>query len=377
MNLKIKSKELVETLQLVNSIASEKAIKEILKNILLEIEDDNIIFSATDLEVFIRKIIKIDEKISSPPIAFNGKILFDLIKEITNEIEEVNISFENNKLSLNITDIGLNSYLNYIDGESFPKKFDISEENYIELELSQLQDYFKKCYFATGIDPSRKFVEGVLCEFFGDEIRFVATDSNRLILITDHLENIKSENKISLLFPKRIPVEILKCNASENNKRVRIYWNLEEKKALLRIGSNIEIYTRLIDANYPDYMRVIPSSYNYSLEIEKTKLLNIISLVSIFSEEKSNPQIYLTLKDNEAIFEAKSENEGYISKKYKTNQIYENEFKISFNGRHFRECIKEIDDENLILTFIDKKKPIKIKPIDNDNHIIIIMPMML
>lgn len=376
MIVKVKKEVLLDSLQITNNVITEKTLNEILKNVLFDARNNVLKIKATDLEIYISSIVENALIESEGRITIPGRALLELVRELSVEEDITLTTTEINEIKINIPELHIDATLKGESADKYPKSIDLSENNFVEMPLDKLKELVKKCYFAAGIDPSRKFMEGILIEFFGQEIRLVTTDSERLVLIKDNMENKNIENKISLLFPKRISNEILKYTPKQENMIVKIFYAENDRKALLKFGDETEIFTRLIDAKFPDYMRVIPEEYNFLIKINKEKLINTISIVSIFSDNLKSPQIYLTLRENKAIFESHSENLGRIVKEIDID-YNEAEFKTSFNGRHFKECIKEINSDEISIAFIEKDKPMKIKPIDNDNHIIVIMPMII
>lgn len=379
MNFKVKKSNLIKGLQTVGNIISDKAIKEILKNVLFEAKDGILKLKSTDIEIYIISVIKEVEIIEEGSVTIPGRAIMELVRELPSSDNLISFSLnEKNEITIKVEEVNLSTKLKGESVEAFPVQYEIDETTQVELPLKLVKDMLRKSHFAVGIDPQRKFIESILFDMFGDELRVVTTDSNRLIIVKNKID-INIENKVSLLFSKRAITEIMKYLPSDDNDDItmKLFYDIENKKALIRFGDETEIYTRLINDNYPDYMRAVPSDYDIKLDLSKSEVLKIISIVSIFSDDSRTPQIYLTLSDNKILFEGHSDSIGDAQQSLAidyTDEVH----KTSFNGKHFKECIKEIDSDIISLYLLKhEKQPLKVMPPDNDDHIIIIMPMIM
>src|SRR6056297_3159412 len=124
-----------------------------------------------------------------------------------------------------------------------------------------------KTIIGTAKDSARYVFRGILFEKKGDILNLVATDSHILAKATSKIEN-NTDGEIRVVVPRKILEELMKINYSGN---VKISYSKQNIKFEL---DDVELVSRLIDAKYPKYEKVIPTINDKTAVIKKENLLD-------------------------------------------------------------------------------------------------------
>jgi len=207
-------------------------------------------------------------------------------------------------------------------------------------------------------------------------VKIVATDSFRLSEKT-----ISSEKKLikdcSFILPQKTCQEliyalegkkgILKILPSSN--QVLFEFEMEEMK-----HPQLQIISRLIEGEYPNYQEIIPKGFKTQITLSKEEFLNQIKIASIFSGKvnevkiKADPQTELieVFSQSPDFGENKSQLSGKI-KGEKTD--------VSFNWKFVQEGLLNIKSSEIVFEINGEAGPGVIRPVGDASYIYIVMPI--
>jgi DNA polymerase-3 subunit beta len=347
----------------------------ILSHLLLEAQDDQLIFSATDLEVGIRCIYP--AKISLPgKVAIPAKSLYEIVKELGgNTIVRFKV-FENFWVELTSG----KSLFKLVgqDSDEFPQLPQIQKEKSFGVPNSKIVQMIDHTIFAVSNDQSRYDLSGVFLEQIKSKgkiyLRMVATDGHRLSMMDQEIEGLKEVNiDHGVILPKKGLFELkrvltddatLYCCFMENNI---VFWNGHKQTTL---------FMRLLDGEFPDYTPVIPKNNDRKIILSRDQLLNSLKRISVLSAEHSRSVRFQFEKgklrlssSNPKLGEAQED----IDIDYPGGNL-----EIGFNAGYFMDVLGAMNEqESIVLELTDVLSPSLIKGKDFDGAINIVMPMQL
>ena len=160
---------LSKALNTVSKAVTSRTTIPILKGILLEVDDSNVLtLSASDLDLSIEK--RIDISAEEPgAVVVSAKLFSDIIRKLPNE--EIQIEEQENNvivikcLASEFTIVGQ-------PADEFPNIGEINEEKKLSLEKDILKEMIKKTSFAASIDESKGIIVGVLVEM-EEEVKII------------------------------------------------------------------------------------------------------------------------------------------------------------------------------------------------------------
>ncbi len=270
MKLIIIYEKLKEGVKVVERLAQKSLSLPILQNIYLKIEKNFLCFSTTNLEVGIKywSLIKTEK---DGQVVVPAKILSQLIDFLPQK--PINLEGKDNNLLISCQD-----YKSTIKGFS-PEEFPIIPE--IKDGESVLVPCFDFCQALSQVvdiaSPSvaRPEISGIYFVFQKDLIKMVATDSFRLGEQKIFLKNSLPQ-EYSLILPQQTAKEVINI-FSQKEGDLKIYFSpnqiLFESMMPETSHPQIQLTSRLIEGNYPDYEAIIPQKTTTQIQIQRNPFL--------------------------------------------------------------------------------------------------------
>ncbi len=363
-------------LNIVGRVAGKNLTLPILNNILLATEGSFLNISSTDLELGIKywSLGKIEKE---GGLTVPAKILSSFInllpeKKISLEVKNQTlfIDCENNKTQIK----GLNSQ----DYPIIPK---IEDEDYIELNIPPFCEGVSQVVDFAASNQTRPELSGIYLSFQGDRLQLTATDSFRLAEKTLYFGE-KTKKEQSFILPQKTARELVNIFAERKGK-LKLY--LSPNQALFEYPMaetnhpQIQIVSRLIEGDYPDYQGIIPKKHEVQVLLSKSELLNQIKTASIFSGKgnevkiKVNPkkeQIEI-LSQNPELGESRSVLAGKITESVaKTKEV-----ETIFNHRFLVDGLNNIKSSKVIFELNGEEGPAVLRPEGDANYLYVVMPI--
>lgn len=356
-----------EGLDAVSRTIGEKLNLPILKNILIEAENGKIKIFSTNLEIAVIKEI-------SGKVIESGKITvpFDVFFNIINNIPSERINIETKKLSLFLKTDNYEATLQGVNPEEFPIIPKIKKEKeFLEIQGSVLKESINKIINACQISELRPELSGVLINAETDLIKLTATDSFRLAEKTIFSSQFKSQfnDKIKVIVPLKTVQETIRN--LEENSIVKIF--IDDTQILFK-SESVEIISRLIDGQFPDYEQIIPKEVETEILLNRDELINALKLVSAFSLRDN--EVTVRIKEDKKIMEVYSVDSALGENKYLIPAKIKGEStEVAFNWRYLLDGIKNITSENISLGLQGDIRPAIIRSPNDASYFYILMPI--
>ncbi len=364
MKLTILSEHIQKKLHLVTKGVSSKSQLPILLNILLEAKNGKLHISSTDLEIGIQTSIPAnieeDGSITTP-----AKTFFDLISILPSE----KITIQTKGTTLEITTVKTKSVLQTISSEEFPKLYEEKGQEIVHVKKEELQKDFSRVVFAANLDISRPALSGVYIKQEESEkkLLLVATDGYRL-----SLQQVQKE--VELEKPLLIPVRVLRevMGIKEESGMVNIFIAEQKNQVLFEQGETV-VVGRLIDAQFPQYEKIIPTDFSTRAIFDRQELLKAVKMSAVFARDSANI-IRFTIKKDMIIVSANAtqvgENTAEVEAKVKGEET-----DIAFNARYLLEFLGTIEEEEIVLEMTSPTSPGVFKIKDDPTFLHLIMPI--
>ncbi|OGY64094.1 MAG: DNA polymerase III subunit beta [Candidatus Harrisonbacteria bacterium RIFCSPLOWO2_02_FULL_41_11] len=353
-------------LNAVEKTTAENVNLPILKNVLIKTFNNRIQISATNLELAVTKFI-------SGKIIEDGSITVPLsaLLSIINNLnaERVNLEVKNNILTLK-TD-NYEAIIQGLPEEEFPIIPKIENtENYLRLDNEILKEGLLKVINAVQISELRPELSGILLDFQITNFKLAGTDSFRLAEKTINENNFKCNfsKGFKIIIPLKTIQEFLRIPISGE---ITILTDLNQ---ILFKNDDLEIISRLISGNYPDYEQVIPKTLESEVIFEREQLLSAVKLVSTFSGKIND--IKINAKEGKKSLEIYSANQYLGENKYLVPVKMKGEiFNLSFNWRYFVDGLKNFNNSEIFLGVSEGNHRSIIKDPKDASYFYILMPI--
>jgi DNA polymerase-3 subunit beta len=312
----------------------------ILKGLITQEEKDRLINIAAN-EI-------IEEAIDNLYIKFEEFSKHNKISVIANEKNKITVKTKKGKYTLS--------------GESteeFPAPEEKEDLNKIEFNNINFRKYLSTTIHAASTDDLRKNMAGILLDIRGKDIRMVATDGFRLCKYTTQKAKHKISKSEKVIIPHKTCSLILKL--SEGEKSV-----IEFDSSMIKvIFDSTEIFSKLIDENFPNYETVIPKDNDKILKINRRDFQESLERIKIFADESTH-RIKLEIKNSELNIKADNPEKGaegedsldcsFIKNDSQDADFDAEPFNIAFNAGYLLECIKQINTDDVIFSFSTTSK---------------------
>ena len=355
---------LSKALSTVQKAVSVRTTLPILRGILLEVKDNVLTLSATDLDLSIVKKIPCKTQ-SEGSAVLSSRIFGDIIRKLpSGEIlfeltEEGNMIIKNNFSEFSIVGLSKDDFPNIID----------KDDAFFETELRRedFSDMIRKTAFAASLDETKGIIVGSLIEFEKTGINMVALDGFRMSIARMQKEN--NEEK-SVVVSARLLSEISRVLSDSAEENIKL--TVSDKK-LSFILENTRVSVRLIDGEYIKYRDILPKEQKCVITVGKNELLSCIERASLFAKEGKNNLI--RIKTGATLMTVSSRSDEGNVKEELAVEREGLDLEIGFNSKYIMDVLKTIDDEKIKIEFNTSVSPCMIKPCSGDNFEHLVLPV--
>jgi len=365
MKITIQTILLQEKLSLLNHAISAKSQLPILSNILIETGQESVKLCSTDLEIGIEVHIQatIEE---SGACTVPAKTFSELINSLTSD----SINLQTRESLLEVSNKKTKSVFQTISHEDFPKLFEDKGEKIAILEGGKIQKDFASVIFSASGDTARPALSGVLVRKEADGFLLVATDGYRLSLKHYKVTNVDTTGKASFIIPARVFKEL--ASFKEGDSPIAMYVSQGRNQVLFEQSGTI-IVGRLIEADFPQFEKIIPSDFSVTVSFDREELLKAVKIASIFARDSANI-VKLSLQKKSITVSSQSPSVGENTVDVDaTLKGEENE--IAFNARYILDVLSNVDAKELVFEMTGPLNPGVFKKKDDTSFLHLIMPV--
>ncbi len=370
MKFKILQSKLKEGVSITGKTAIKSISLPILRNIHLSVKDNFLSFTATDLEVSVRWYCLIKQEQEG-----ETTIPLDIFSSFINllpENEKVDISVKNHTISIECKDY--KTKIKGLDPEDFPIIPEVKEGQEIEIKTNSFFEGLKQVADIPSASKVKPEISGVYFLLKENILKLVATDSYRLAEKTIFLEE-KVKDEFSFILPQKAAKEVLNIFSSEETIKIKFDSNqvLFESKMEERDYPKIQLTSKVIEGEYPNYEAIIPKETSTEVLIEKDDFFNKIKAASLFSGKVNEVTLNITNNNEIKIF-SKDNDLGEYETVVKA-KIEGEPLDISFNHRFLRDGLSEIKSSEIVFSVKSDSSPAKITPVGKTDFLYVVMPI--
>lgn len=257
------------------------------------------------------------------------------------------------------------------DADQYPRIQEISVSNPLVLETKILKDVINETAFAASVQESRPILTGVHFVLTDNRyLKTVATDSHRMSQKKITLE--KNGDNFDVVIPSRSLREFTAVFTDEI-ETVEVFF---ANNQILFRSENISFYTRLLEGNYPDTDRLIPTEFTSILTFNTSDLRAAMERARLLSNATQNGTVKLEIAGGIVSAHVNSPEVGRVNEEIDTESVTGEDLTISFNPTYLIDALKAIDSEKVTISFISSVRPFTLVPSeDTENFIQLITPV--
>lgn len=333
-------------------LLTAKSSIPILSGILVEAKPDCILFTVSDgVESMIHRLPVSDEKgisVEVEGVSVFSKETLDVTKKMKGDI-----LFDANESCVTVSQDKTSLEFAVAFASDYPKIEIENTNKAITLNGKEFEKFVKKTTFAVAKSDSRPVLTGVHMTF-GEENRFVSTDSHRLA----RFESGSSSVEIDITVPASILEHALK--SFDLTQDIMIFPSTNQ---IAFASGHTILISRLLEGNFPDTARLVPTDFNHELILRKDEFLSALDLLAALAD---NSVVNLTMSGLSV--ELSSKGATSKGKQELFYEQYEGEegFSISFSAAYTIEALRTLTTDSVKISFVDSMRPFIVTPVSNE-----------
>lgn len=357
--------QLLTPLLTVAGAVDKKQSLAILSNILLQLKDNQLVLTATDLEMEISARIACVAENTSGVTTVPAKKFIDIIRSLDEDSAPI-IIFKSDTVFIKA---GRSQFkLATLAADGFPT----TENEFSEVEFSvsrqSLIHLLQSTHFAMSQHDVRVFLNGLLLELDAQMITAVATDGHRMAVCKLPCTQSFTHNRF--LLPKKGVQEMLRLLNTVSDEEVAI---AAGKNHFKLSTSEYSFQSRLIEARFPPYAKAIPREHDKFVLIDRDLLKRALSRIVILAHEKSRA-VLLHLQSNSLTLIANNQ-EQEEAIEYLEAHIEGNELKIGINASYLLDVLNFVGEGLVRLSMSTTDSSILLESLQDELYQYVIMPM--
>ncbi len=369
MKISLLQENLNKGIGVVSRTIANKAQLPILANILITAEPGKLKLTSTNLEtgVSVWLAAKVDQKGRTTAPA---KVFSELVATLPQET--VNLELEADKLKISCGQY--RAAINGIAADEYPEVPSLKNKpgkGEIKVKKALIKEAIGQVALAAGTDDSRPIFTGVKVEVCSTGLRLAATDGYRLSVKIVNQFKAGAVTK-TLIVPARALTELARSLDFDSGDELILSPTDEEKQLIFSL-TNLEIVTRLLEGEFPDFDKIVPKSSATKLEVASDELRQAVKAAAVFARDSAN------------IIKFKINSHG-LTISANTPQVGENEIgvdaktsgddaEIAFNSRYLLEMLSAVKAKTLSLECSGPLSPGLFRAPGDDSWWHIIMPV--
>ncbi|MEX0762107.1 MAG: DNA polymerase III subunit beta [Dehalococcoidia bacterium] len=357
----------------VGRAVAARATLPVTQNVLIQTDDSRLKLTATNLEIAISTWIGAQIE-SEGAITIPARMLTDFVNSLPNE--KVMIELIDEPKGIRIKCDTFTATINGTDAEEFPPIPTVEDGPTATIPADGFRGALDRVVFAAASDDSRPVLTGVKVELDGEDYTLAAADGFRLAVEKGKLAS-PVDGEIGVIVPARTMSEVGRLLGSQASN-VQFTITEARSQALFKL-ENVEVVTQLVQGTFPDYEKLIPTSYGTRAKVDLHRILQATRASSIFARDGSGI-IRLVISPGQddqpgtvkvtSRAEEMGDNEGVVQA-----AVEGEESKVAFNSKFLIDVLNVMDGDEVALETTTPSSPGVFRAGRHEGYTHVVMPM--
>jgi DNA polymerase-3 subunit beta len=365
VKLSVMQENLARGLSVVSRAVSSRSTLPVLANVLLRTEDAGLKLTATNLEIgityWVPGRIEADGATTVP-----ARLLTDLVSSLPGS-EKVDLELQGTD-TLHLRCGRFATHVKGIDADEFPTIQTAGERPTTRISQKVLKKALEETIFAAASDEARPILTGVLARFEGSRLTLAAADNYRIAVRTiDILDPVEA---VSVVIPARALTELGRILA---DTAVELVLAQARNQVLFHLDG-IDLVSRLIDGQFPNYQQVLPASHASRAEFDREELLRAVRPAALIASSSANIVKLEVGGDGAAVtVTATAEVGDYTGEVEGT--VEGDPTTIAFNARYLADVLGNVGADRFSLELNGPLSPGVFRPVGDADYVHVVMPV--
>ena len=363
--LKATQDKVLSVLQSVAGIVERRHTLPILANVLIRKTGNAVQLTTSDLEIQIRTTVEMDGDSGNFTTTVGARKLIDILRTMPGD---QTVSLESSQAKLILKGGKSRFTLQTLPAEDFPLVQEAASFGpAFSVPQKVLKDLLNQVSFAMAVHDIRYYLNGLLLQTEGNQVRLIATDGHRLAFASAEIAANLAKSEVIL--PRKTIVELYKL-LQDSDEQINV--ELLSNQVRFSFGSTV-IISKIVDGKFPDYNRVIPLDNNNIFLLERVTFLQALQRAAILANEKFRGVRLVLRPGTMSILCTNSEQE---EAEEELEIAYQGaELEIGFNINYLLDVLTNLPAETVQLAFGDAVRAVLVTIPDNATFKYVVMPM--
>ncbi|WP_081791823.1 DNA polymerase III subunit beta [Sporolactobacillus terrae] len=376
MKCTVQKDKLADAVNRVMKAISSKTTIPILTGVKITSGRDGITLTGSNSDISIQTFIPLEEDGNENAVVHTpGQIVLPsrLFSELVRKLQDEDVHIEvDSRFIAKITSGATEFSLNGLDPEEYPNLPIINGSDAFRIRKDLLKDMIKQTVYAVSVTETRPVLTGVKWMINDGKLSCVATDSHRLAQRSVSVENGEDSGTHTLVIPGSSLNELSKILDDDDEQLVDIIMTTNQ---ILFKSNNVQFYSRLLDGNYPDTSRLIPTESKTTIDLGTKDLYRAIERASLLAKEERNNVVKLRAEGNQVEISSQSLELGRVFETLVPEHFEGDPLRISFSAKFMMDALGKLDAQSVRIHFVGPMRPIIIRPIGDENILMLILPI--
>ena len=297
-----------------------------------------------------------------------ARLFFDIIRKLPDDVVSVSVD-SNYQVSIRC---GISSFsITATDAENYPELPDVEYENAVAVPQRALKELIGGTIFSVSENQARPIHTGCLFEVENETIAVVAVDGYRLALRRFAFEE-SCGRTMKFVAPAAALKEVEKILGDTDEPAK---FTLGTKHILFEIG-DATLVCRLLEGEFLDWRRVVPTGNPIRLTANVSRLMASIERVGLIVSEKIKSPVRCTFGENSGDFRTITT----IGAAHDVCPLAGDgkDLEIGFNCRYLLDALKAVPTDEVVLELSNGLSPIVLTPPDGSSkYAYMVLPVRL
>lgn len=372
MKFSIRQETLVDCLSKIQpAVQTKTGAMPVLHNFLIEVKNDVIRFTATDLEIAIKhSLTNSFTTITQGSTTIPFKRFYEIVSTLE-EDSEIVVSYEDEKII--VVSGRTKMKIATLPPTDFPSTPSINDKDAFRVNAKEIVSMIEKTIFSASADDKNTVLNGLLWKKEKDTFTIAATDGRRLAVIS---RKLASGNKtFKVIIPARILDEISSFIKSNCNEKDEMSISISTNQVGFKI-KDTEFISRFIEGNFPSYESIIPKNFESVAKVEAEKLLTATKRAVIAGGDSKTGFVKYNFKKDVLTVSLSMQNvdfEDQIDCSFSMKGG--DDFTIVYNPKFIIDILKNSGAKTIDFKFTGATTPTMITTEDEPDLIYMVMPL--
>ncbi|MBM7693578.1 DNA polymerase-3 subunit beta [Peribacillus deserti] len=375
MRFIIQRDRLIQSVQDVMKAVTSRTTIPILTGIKITATEEGVTFTGSDSDISIESFIpaeeggdEIVEIKETGSIVLQARFFSEIVKKLPLGTVEMQVT---NSFQTIIRSGKAEFNLNGLDADEYPHLPQIEEEKTLKLPADLLKTLIRQTVFAVSTSETRPILTGVNWKIENGQIICIATDSHRLAMRSAPIEG-EEQSSYSVVIPGKSLNELSKI-LDDTTDLIDIV--ITENQVLFK-AKHLLFFSRLLEGNYPDTSRLIPTESKTDVVVHTKDFLQAIDRASLLAREGRNNVVKLSTMDGGFLEISSNTPEiGKVIEEVQTETIDGEELKISFSAKYMMDALKTLEGTEIRVKFTGAMRPFVIHSLNDETITQLILPV--